>query len=205
MNAAVEALNVWTTTRASGITSYLFLFLSTVAGITMGLRIVKNKAKPIVLAIHQSTGWFGFLFGMIHGSVLVFDEYVGYSPGELLIPFTAHSHPILTGIGTLSFYMTFLVILSSDLMKKLGKKLWKMTHMLAFPGYFMALFHGLFIGSDSQYPWAIGMYGATGAIIAALTAYRIWTVTKGKGKQETPRNMRLPDRRVKPAALDNVE
>lgn len=196
MQGFIEAFSVWTTTRASGITSYLFLFISTVAGITMGLRLIKNKAKPIVLTIHQSAGWFGFLFGMIHGSVLWFDQYVSYSISELLIPFTSDSHPILTGLGTLSFYITFLVILSSDLMKKLGKKAWKMTHMLAFPGYFLSLVHGLLIGSDSHYPWAQVMYWSTGIIVVLLTWYRVATL---KSKTlEAPKNGRLAYPSVKP-------
>jgi Predicted ferric reductase len=192
MNGAIDAFSVWTTTRASGMTSYLFLFLSTVAGIMMGSRLINNKAKPIVLNVHQTAGWFGFLFGMIHGSVLLFDDYVGYSLSELLIPFTADSHPILTGLGTLSFYTAFLVILSSDLMKKLGRKVWKLTHLLAFPGYFMSLVHGLLIGSDSQYPWAQAMYGTTGIMVGALTGYRMYTGWKvKKEKREAPKSGRL--------------
>ncbi|WP_336789878.1 ferric reductase [Paenibacillus sp. MMO-177] len=203
MNEVLDALSVWTTTRASGITSYLFLFLSTVAGITIGSRLIKNKAKPIVLTLHQSAGWFGFLFGMMHGAVLLFDKYVGYSVSGLLIPFTAESHPVLTGIGTLSFYMTFIVILSSDLMKKLGKKVWKMTHMLAFPGYFLALLHGLLIGSDSSYPWAEAMYGATGIIVVALTVYRVWTVKKGN--REAPKSGRVTYPNAKPIIMEPSE
>ncbi|TCM92620.1 ferric reductase like protein [Paenibacillus sp. BK033] len=203
MNEIIDALSVWTTTRASGITSYLFLFLSTIAGIAMGSRLIANKAKAIVLTMHQSAGWFGFLFGMMHGAVLLFDQYVGYSVSGLLIPFTAESHPVLTGMGTLSFYMAFIVILSSDMMKKLGKKAWKMTHMLAFPGYFLALLHGLLIGSDSSYPWAQAMYGATGIMVVALTVYRLWTVKKDKG--EAPKSGRVPYPNAKPIIIETSE
>lgn len=200
MNQILDALSVWTTTRAAGITSYLFLFLSTIAGISMGSRLIKNKAKATVLTIHQSAGWFGFLFGMMHGAVLLFDQYVGYSVSGLLIPFTTESHPVLTGMGTLSFYMCFIVILSSDMMKKLGKKAWKMTHMLAFPGYFLALLHGLLIGSDSSYPWAQAMYGATGMIVAALTVYRVWTAKKDK--RDDPKSGRVTYPHGKPIILE---
>lgn len=176
MSGFLDALNIWSTTRAAGITSYLFLFLSTAAGIIVSLKMLNGHAKSVLLTLHQSSGWFGFLFGVIHGSVLLFDTYVGYSPSELLIPFTAYSQPVLTGLGTLSFYIAFILIISSDFVKKLGRKIWRTIHFLAFPGYFMGLLHGLLIGSDSQYPWAQIMYICTASLVVMLTVFRIAAV-----------------------------
>ncbi|MDG0810792.1 ferric reductase-like transmembrane domain-containing protein [Cohnella rhizosphaerae] len=136
MNGLADWLTVWTTTRAAGITCYLLLFVSTGAGILTSLKRFGPKTRAGVLFLHQSAGWFGFLFGALHGAVLLFDKYVGYSPLELLVPFTAHTHPYLTGIGTLSFYISLVLIASSDMMKRLGKKTWRTIHFLAFPGFF---------------------------------------------------------------------
>ncbi|QYR21280.1 ferric reductase-like transmembrane domain-containing protein [Paenibacillus sp. sptzw28] len=176
MNGFLDALSVWSTTRAAGITAYVFLFLSTAAGIIMSLKMLNGRAKSVLLTVHQSSGWFGFLFGILHGSVLLFDKYVGYSLGELLFPFTSHSHPVLTGLGTLSFYIALILIISSDMMKHLGKKVWRTIHFLAFPGYFMGLIHGFFIGTDTQYPWVKTMYFATAGAVLVLTLFRIAAV-----------------------------
>ncbi|MDO7905957.1 ferric reductase-like transmembrane domain-containing protein [Paenibacillus sp. JX-17] len=176
MNALLDTLTVWATTRAAGMTSYLLLFFSTAAGIMMSLKMLNGRAKSILLTVHQSSGWFGLLFGMVHGTVLLFDQYVGYPAAELLIPFASHSHRWLNGIGTLSLYAMLILVASSDLMKKLGRKVWRTIHFFAFPAYFMALVHGFMLGSDSHYSWARLMYFSTGCLIVLFTAFRIAAV-----------------------------
>ncbi|CAI6080609.1 ferric reductase-like transmembrane domain-containing protein [Cohnella sp. JJ-181] len=178
MNEWADWLSVWTTTRAAGITCYLLLFVSTAAGILTSLKRFGPRLRAAVLITHQSCGWFGFLFAALHGSVLLFDQYVVYTPTELLIPFTARSHPVLTGLGTLSFYITLALLASSDMMKRLGKKTWRAIHFLAFPGFAMGLVHGLLLGTDAQETWMMWMYLATAGAIVALTAYRIATPSR---------------------------
>ncbi|WP_274364760.1 ferric reductase-like transmembrane domain-containing protein [Paenibacillus thermotolerans] len=177
INEWMNALSVWSATRAAGLTAYLLLFVSTAAGITMSLKLLSGKAKSALLTLHQSSGWFGFLFGIVHGSVLLFDRYVGYTPSELLIPFTTRSHAFLNGLGILSFYIAFILLLSSDLMKKLGKKLWRSIHYLAFPGFFMSLLHGVLLGTDTPFVWAKLVYIGTAGMIVILTLFRVAAVS----------------------------
>jgi sulfoxide reductase heme-binding subunit YedZ len=176
MNGLAEMLSVWTTTRAAGITAYLLLFASTAAGMMMSLKLISGKTKATLLAVHQWSGWFGFLFSFVHGGVLLFDNYVGFSLFELLIPFSSDSDRLLTGFGTLAFYCTLLLLLSSDFIKKLGRRTWRLIHFLAFPAFYLALTHGLLMGTDSQQPWVYGMYIATGGLMLIFTGWRIAAV-----------------------------
>jgi sulfoxide reductase heme-binding subunit YedZ len=185
MSGFLDVLTVWATTRAAGITSYLFLFLSTAVGIIMSLKMLNSKQKSVLLTVHQTSGWFGFLFGLLHGSVLLFDQYVGYTPVELLVPFTSHSHPILIGLGTLSFYTVLILMVTSDMIKKLGKKVWRAIHFLAFPGFFMGLAHGFLLGTDTQYTWAKTMYLATAGIVIILTVMRVAAVKFERSASQT--------------------
>jgi sulfoxide reductase heme-binding subunit YedZ len=185
MSGFLDVLTVWATTRAAGITSYLLLFLSTAVGIIVSLKMLNSRQKSVLLTIHQSSGWFGFLFGMLHGSVLLFDQYVGYTPSELLVPFTSHSHPILIGLGTLSFYSVLILIVSSDMIKTLGKKAWRAIHFLAFPGFFMGLAHGFLLGSDTPNTWVKMMYMATAGIIVILTVARIAAIKFERSATQT--------------------
>lgn len=180
MNALLEALSqyltVWSTTRAAAVTSYLLLFVSILAGLMQGSRWSKGSRKVKLNLVHQWTGWFGLLFGMVHGLVLVFDQYVGYSLVEVLVPFASRHDRLFTGIGTLSFYGVLILVASSDLMKHLGKKVWRAIHFLALPAFAMALVHGIGSGSDSGSPTVQGMYWITGGIVAAMTAIRVSNV-----------------------------
>ncbi|WP_159081835.1 ferric reductase-like transmembrane domain-containing protein [Paenibacillus sp. CAA11] len=173
-----DYLNVWNTVRAAGITSYLLLFVSMIAGMMQGTPLVQGKRKGTINLIHQASGWFGLLFGMVHGMVLYFDQHVGYQPLEILVPFMSHSHPILNGLGTLVIYLMALLIISSDLMKCIGRKVWRSIHVLAFPAFVMALVHGLLLGSDSSDKGIRLMYAVTGGATAAMFIWRIYVQKK---------------------------
>ncbi|MBB6735029.1 ferric reductase-like transmembrane domain-containing protein [Cohnella zeiphila] len=173
MRELSDVLSVWATTRAAGMTSYLLLFASTLAGLLM-TGGMSGKRKAVLLAVHQWSGWFGFLFGLTHGIVLLFDKYVGYSPFELLIPFASDDHRFLNGLGTLTLYVCVVLIASSDLMKRLGRKTWRAIHFLAFAGFGMGWLHGFALGTDSAVGWVRLLYIGTGAAVVALTAVRIY-------------------------------
>lgn len=178
MSQLSELFSVWITTRAGGLTSYLLLFVSTAAGLLMSGKLSGRKSQAAILAVHQWAGWFGFLFGLMHGMVLLFDRYVGYSAVELAVPFASDDHRWLNGIGTLSLYISAILIASSDLMKRLGRRLWRAIHFLAFAGYGMALAHGILLGTDTRNAGIAAMYATTGLIVVGLLVYRIYSAMR---------------------------
>ncbi|WP_322922333.1 ferric reductase-like transmembrane domain-containing protein [Paenibacillus campi] len=173
-----QYVSVWYTSRAAGLTAYLLLFAAVSAGLLQGSSFAKGKRKAIVSLIHQWCGWFGLLFGMMHGLVLVFDDYIGYSIWNIVIPFTAPYKPILTGIGTITLYMFLIIMLSSDMMKKVGKKVWRAIHFLALPTYGMALMHGMLLGTDTASTPIFWMYMITAIITFVLLFARIFLFKK---------------------------
>ncbi|MET3545910.1 sulfoxide reductase heme-binding subunit YedZ [Paenibacillus favisporus] len=175
-----QILSVWVTTRAAGLTSYMLLFASIAAGLLQGSAWAKGPVKAKLNMVHQWCGWFGLLFGMAHGLVLLFDRYVGYSLADLLIPFKASGDRLWMGLGILSLYLMLLLIISSDLMKKLGKKAWRLIHFLAMPTYLMALVHGIMLGTDSRQAPVIVLYAVTGVTVLILLLNRI-AATRRKG------------------------
>lgn len=168
-----QILSVWVTTRAAGLTSYMLLFASVAAGLLQGGAWARGPVKAKLNMVHQWCGWFGLLFGMVHGLVLLFDRYVGYSLADLLIPFKASGDRLWMGLGILSLYLLLLLIISSDLMKKLGKKAWRFIHFLAMPTYLMALVHGVMLGTDSRQAPVIVLYAVTGVTVLILLVNRI--------------------------------
>lgn len=183
-NELGNMINVWYTTRAAGLTAYMLLFVAVSAGMLQGSSFSKGKRKQIISQIHQWCGWFGLLFGMVHGIVLVFDDYIGYSIWQLLIPFAAPHERWLTGLGTVSFYMLLLIMVSSDYMKAFGKKVWRTIHFLALPTYVMALLHGTLLGTDTKSAPIWWMYIITASITGVLLLARIFWF---KRKSKSPR------------------
>lgn len=175
-------LSVWSTTRAAGFTAYLLLFASMIAGLLQGSTWAKGSRRLKLNLIHQWCGWFGLLFGMAHGLVLVFDDYVGYRLVDIFVPFAAKYERWGTGFGILSLYLFLLLVVSSDLMKQLGKKLWRTIHFAAFPAFILALIHGLLTGSDSGQIVVILLYAVTGGITVLLFGWRMFSQFRPKAK-----------------------
>ncbi|WP_462411792.1 ferric reductase-like transmembrane domain-containing protein [Neobacillus sp. Marseille-QA0830] len=164
--------STWTLIRTSGILAYYLLTLSLCLGLLANLTLMKKK-KGTLVALHQSSGWYGLLVIVFHMILLSQDRYVPYSIAELIIPFSAQNETVFSALGTFSFYLFILVIGSSDFfIKKLGIKKWKKLHLAVLPAWSMAVIHGMAIGTDTSEPWALLLYSTGILILIALGCIR---------------------------------
>jgi DMSO/TMAO reductase YedYZ heme-binding membrane subunit len=177
-------LSTWGVIKAAGMTSYMLMFISVVLGAFSYGAAIPPKAKKWLLPIHQSTGWFGFLFGLLHGAVLIIDGYRPFLPSEVLVPFASGFHPVTLGLGTLALYIMAAILISSDIIRRLGKKIWKSIHLLSYPMFLFLLIHGAMDGSDAEKPWAFLMYACSAFIFAAVLLIRMYIQWKKGGQVE---------------------
>ncbi|MEC0126351.1 ferric reductase-like transmembrane domain-containing protein [Paenibacillus pabuli] len=192
----VDYLPTWNIIRISGIAAYVLLFAGVFLGIAQGMPLAKGKPKAAMFKWHTRTTWLAFGLGLVHALTLYIDHYSPLTWSELLIPFTASVHPIGSGLGTLSMYGLVIVLLSSDLRNKLGRKWWFMFHMLSYPVFIGLLFHGMVTGSDSGNVLMRLMYVFTGLSILGITLLR-GLLRERKGPEITIGPSRL---QPKPAA-----
>ena len=171
----MELFSTWSLIRASGFSAYLLLTLSIIAAVMYSGKMISGRWKASFQLFHQFASWLGFLFELFHGIMLLFDKYEPYSLKGILIPFYADHQPILSGIGTISLYVILLILLTSDFMKLIGKKIWRFIHYLAIPAYILALFHGVFLGTDSSEIWVVIFYASSIILLFALLFVRIFT------------------------------
>ncbi|WP_226659984.1 ferric reductase-like transmembrane domain-containing protein [Pseudalkalibacillus hwajinpoensis] len=175
-------LTTWEWTRASGLTSFVLLFFSIFAGLLHSSPTLKREWKSRLYFFHQTTGWLGFLVIVFHAVILLYDQYVSYEWYAVLVPFMSSDHRILNGIGTLAFYGVFLILLSSDMMKKVGRSLWKKIHLFSLPAYLLALIHGAFIGTDNTSSLVLLIYVGTSVLIIAIFLFKRMRMGFKKGK-----------------------
>lgn len=161
---------IWIAIRATGLTGYFLLTISLLMGIYSHI----PRKKGSILAFHQIIGQVALLFIAVHAYLLIFDNYEPYSVTALLIPFTASYEPILSGLGTVAAYLLLIVIVTSDFMKKVGRSVWKKTHYLVFPLWFLSAIHGLFLGTDSDSLWAVALYGGTVLVVSTATIFLVF-------------------------------
>jgi methionine sulfoxide reductase heme-binding subunit len=181
----MDWLSTWNVIRASGLTSYLLLFLSVSLGMFCYGKWIEPKYRSVLLIMHHLFGWTGFLFGMLHGLVLMIDNYQPFSFKMVLIPFTAQYLPLASGLGTISLYLMVAVLISSDWMKTFGRKVWRFIHYLALPSYLLALIHGIAAGTDTGSLWARLLYLLTAAAFLICLTVRI-QYRLGENQTKTP-------------------
>ncbi|MBB6443648.1 ferric reductase-like transmembrane domain-containing protein [Bacillus benzoevorans] len=170
-----ELLTVWNFIRLSGLLAYLLLTISVIGGIVSSWSILKKK-KGDLLALHQMSGWAGFLSILFHLMFIWQDNYVDYTLSEILLPFADNEFPFASGIGVIAFYLFFLVLFSSDFMlKRLGKARWKWIHISVFPAWILMTLHGILIGTDSSETWVRLLYAASISLVLLLLTARLLT------------------------------
>lgn len=162
----------WYLTRTSGTVGYILLATSTVWGLLLSTKVVKDLIPaPVTLAMHNYLSWTAIGITAFHAFVLLFDSYYTYSIADLLIPFTGPYKPMWVGVGTIGFYLMLLTSVSFYMRKTIGQKTWRKLHYLTFGVYIMGTLHGWMAGTDSA---LLGpMYLVSSVLVVFLTAYRV--------------------------------
>ncbi|MGJ7034851.1 ferric reductase-like transmembrane domain-containing protein [Anoxybacillus eryuanensis] len=165
--------STWEWIRGAGLAAYFLLFLSVCFGFVQQMNIVSKRVRFIILLAHQTFGWFAFLIAFFHGLLLHFDSYEPFSWREIFIPFIASYRPFATSLGIVSLYFMFLIFVTTDLMKKVGRAVWKVVHLLILPGFLFAAIHGILIGTDTNERWVTIMYTATLCCFFIILSFRL--------------------------------
>ena len=180
----------WYLSRGSSFVSMSLLWIS----MALGLAITNKMARfwpgaPAAFAIHEYVSLLGLGFGIFHGLILLGDQYMKFTPAQILIPFaTANYRPLAVGIGQAAFYVWLLVSLSFYVRSKIGPKTWRALHYLSFLTYAGALYHGISSGTDTKLVWTQAYYWVSGFSLLFMLIYRIIIVKSGKAnKRPTPR------------------
>jgi sulfoxide reductase heme-binding subunit YedZ len=171
----------WLLARTSGITAYVLVTLSVLAGVVLKSRPFARIRPATVTQIHRALALNAIAAIAAHGIALVLDTTVKVSPVALAIPGLISYRPLATSLGVLAAELTILVYASFSLRRRIGFRAWRALHWVTYAVFALATAHGLASGSDSSRPWAASLYlGAVGTV-AFATAWRALT-PKGEAK-----------------------
>lgn len=164
----------WYVSRGSGFVGLSLLWLS----MALGLLVTNKMAKlwpgvPASFAIHEYVSLLGLGFILLHGIILMGDQYINFNLFSVLMPFASNYQPFWVGLGQLGFYGVLLVSLSFYVRKQIGQKTWRSLHYISFVMYFFALVHGIASGTDTSLPWAQNYYWFSAGSLLFLLVYRV--------------------------------
>ena len=163
----------WLLARATGMTAYVLLTLSVLAGLVLKSRPFGMALKPATVTdVHRTLAVLSLGALALHGATLVLDATVEIGLGALLIPGLAPYRPLWTGAGVLAGELMLLVYASFSVRRRIGQKNWRRLHWATYATFALATVHGLLAGTDSSAGWAFALYlGAVGSV-AFATAWR---------------------------------
>jgi len=163
----------WLLARATGLTAYVLLTSSILAGLVLKSRPFRSLRPAAVTDTHRFLAMLGLGVVALHGAVLLLDSTVHLSPAALVVPGLSPYRPLATGLGVLAAELMVVVYASFSLRRRIGARNWRRLHWATYAIFAAATAHGLAAGTDSGRPWAFAIYVSAIALVVGAVAWRV--------------------------------
>jgi len=182
MNTIWQSIT-WDIARAGGFTAYILLTLAVIVGLALSTQIQSPSRWPRLLnsELHNFLTLISTIFLVVHVLATWVDPFTRFSWNEILIPLTSHNRPEWMAFGIVALYLGIAIGISTWLRPHIGYKLWRQLHVLTLGVFALATIHGIGTGSDTQTPWALGIYLVSSVLVGSLLCRRLF-LSKGKSK-----------------------
>ncbi|MCC7446154.1 MAG: ferric reductase-like transmembrane domain-containing protein [Anaerolineae bacterium] len=161
----------WHLVRSMGITAYTLLGASTVWGLFLSSKIIKDWSPgTLSLILHASVSWLAVVFTVAHMALLLVDTYIPYQVSDLIIPFTGPYRPFPVGLGTLAFWLILPIAISFSMRKVIGQRAWRLLHYFSYVSFGLVTAHALLAGTDTdKLGMRLLMFLFASAVVGLLT------------------------------------
>jgi len=170
---------LWYLTRATGLISLILLSATVVLGIVASVGWTATQWPRFVSqAVHRNLSLFCIALVAIHIVTTVADGFVPINYLDAFIPFLTPYRPLWIGLGALAFDMLLAVGITSGLRRRIGARVWRGVHYLAYVCWPIAVLHGLGSGSDAR----LSIMVLTEVVcIAAVVSAVAWRLVAARG------------------------
>ncbi len=181
----------WYIARSGGILAWCLLAASLVLGLLLSSRALGKKTNPPwTLSIHRFCGGLAVIFTGIHVAAIMADDFVDFGVVEVLVPWASQWRPTAVAWGVIGMYLLVAIEVTSLLMRRMPKRIWRYIHWSSAGLFGFATLHGFQSGTDAGRAFIV----ATAAMIVILT---ILVIVRAVRASRNPASLRDPR-----AALD---
>jgi len=170
----------WLLARAAGLTAYVLLGASVLAGLTLRTRPARRLRLPLVAEAHKTLAVASLAAVALHGSALVLDSTVRVTPAALVVPGLVAYRPAAVAAGVVAAWLLTIITASFWMRRRLGVRAWRRLHKATYLLFVLAAAHGLTAGTDSSQPWGQALYLGMPALVSFAACWRILTVAGGR-------------------------
>jgi sulfoxide reductase heme-binding subunit YedZ len=181
------ANTVWYVVRATGVVAYGLITLTVVGGLLVSNRsLPAGRPRVDVYEAHRFVSLLAISAAGFHAVTLLLDSYIGFSPSQILVPFTSSYRPVAVALGIMALYGAIAIYVSFYLKRWTGHAAWRAIHYGSFAIFALASYHGILSGADTSRPWMLALYLGAIAAVVSLLMYRIVKTSAVEATKATP-------------------
>ena len=171
---------LWYVGRGTGVVSLVLLTVVMVLGIgSRSGRPAFGLPRFGVVALHRTASMVAVTFLVIHVVTLLLDPEAELKLVDVVLPFDATYRPLWMGLGTVGLDLMAAVFVTSLLRQRIGVRVWRAVHWLAYLSWPVAIAHTVGSGTDRSTWWLLGL---TGICVAAVLAAGFWRLGDDFGR-----------------------
>jgi len=168
----------WLLARATGITAYVLVTASVVAGIVLASRTRGRLGPAARVELHKTLALTALGAIAAHALALTLDATVRIPPLALAVPGLSPYRPVAVGAGVLAGWLLLVVVVSFRVRRRIGGRAWRRLHYATFALFVLATIHGLAAGTDTARPWGQALYVASAGLVAFALSRRVLVRTR---------------------------
>jgi methionine sulfoxide reductase heme-binding subunit len=168
---------LWFFTRSSALIAFVLMTVGFVLGLLTtgrtGLLLKPRTPRFISQALHRNSTLLAIVFVLVHIATTVLDGYVKIGWPAAVVPFTSGYKTAWVAAGTAAFDLAILLAVTSLLRVRIGLKLWRGLHWLAYLLWPLAATHYLGTGTDVKAAWGRWLAFGSIALVVLATLARV--------------------------------
>ena len=130
--------------------------------------------------LHRNLALLSLVFLAVHIVTAIIDPFTSLGWLTVVIPFSSPYRQLWLGLGVLSIDLGLAVVVTSLLRDRVGRRIWRAVHWLAYGAWPMAILHGFGTGTDAFAPWLLAVEAlCVGATVTCVW----WRVSAGRDAQ----------------------
>jgi predicted ferric reductase len=165
---------LWFATRGAGVVSMLLFTAVVVLGVITTMRWQTDRwPRFLTVELHRTISLLSVVFVVVHILTAILDPFTNLGLAAALVPFASSYRPLYVGLGVLSIYLGAAVLVTSLLRERVGLRLWRAVHWLAYACWPLALIHSIGSGSDATATWMLAVDAVCVVPVAFAVAWRL--------------------------------
>lgn len=165
---------LWFATRGAGIVSMLLFTTVVVLGVITTMRWQSDRwPRFLTVELHRTISLLSVVFLVVHILTAILDPFTNLGLAAALVPFASSYRPLWVGLGVVSVYLGVAVLVTSLLRERVGLRVWRAVHWLAYASWPLAIIHSIESGSDATAPWMLAVDALCIVPVAVAVGWRL--------------------------------